>query len=81
MHVDGMSGEGYLSSGIDNLGSIFLVLVLDDLAESILDSRVVAFDKVAVNVLHRERGLACKDSLSMIDLGSAMQILVGRGLG
>ena len=49
----------YLASRIDDLSRIVLVLVLDHLAESILDGRVVAVDKVPVDELHRQTRLAC----------------------
>jgi hypothetical protein len=50
----------YLASRIDNLSRIVLVLVLDHLAKSILDSRVVAVDKVPIDKLHRHTRLACR---------------------
>lgn len=49
----------YLSSGIDNLGGIILVLVLDHFAKSVLNGWIVAVDKVAVDELHRHTRLAC----------------------
>jgi hypothetical protein len=49
----------YLASRIDNLSRIVLVLILDHLAEGILDSRVVAVDEVPVDELHRQTRLAC----------------------
>lgn len=52
----------YLASRIDDLSRIVLVLVLDHLAERILDGRVVAVDKVPVDELHRQTRLACAPS-------------------
>jgi len=49
----------YLASGIDNLRCKVLVLVANHLAERILNSWVVAVDKVAVDKLHRQTRLAC----------------------
>jgi len=49
----------YLASGVDDLGGKLLVLVPNDLAERVLDGRVVAVDKVAVDELHRQTRLAC----------------------
>lgn len=49
----------YLASGIDDLCCKVLILVPDHLAEGILDSRIIAIDKVAVDELHRETRLAC----------------------
>ena len=45
----------YLASGIDDLGSKVLTLVTDDLAKSILNGRIVRFDKVAVHKLYGQR--------------------------
>ena len=50
----------YLASGIDDLGCKVLVLVANHLAECVLNSRVVAVDKVAVDKLHRETRLSCR---------------------
>jgi len=47
-----------LASGVDDLGGKLLVLVPNDLAERVLDGRVVAVDKVAVDELHRQTRLA-----------------------
>lgn len=47
-----------LASRIDDLGSIVLTLDPNYLAESVFDGRIVAFDKVAVNILDGERGFA-----------------------
>lgn len=52
----------YLASSINDLGRKVLVLPLDHLAERILDSRVIAIDKVAVDELHRHTRLACTNS-------------------
>lgn len=48
----------YLSSGIDNLSRIVLPLVANLLTKGVLDSRVVALDKVAVYVADGEGGFA-----------------------
>lgn len=42
----------YLSSSINDLGGKLLALVLDDRAESVLNGRVVALDKVVLDELH-----------------------------
>lgn len=52
----------YLSSRVDNLRSKLLTLVLDSLTEGILDSRIVAIDKVSVDELDSKRGLAWEES-------------------
>lgn len=49
----------YLAGGIDDLRGKVLVLVANHLAEGVLNGRVVAVDKVAVDKLHRETRLAC----------------------
>lgn len=49
----------YLSCSVDNLCGIVLPLVPNQFAKRILDGRVVALDKVAVDELDRERRLAC----------------------
>jgi hypothetical protein len=49
----------YLSSGINDLGRKVLVLIPDHLAECILNSGIVAVDKVAVDKLHRHTRFAC----------------------
>lgn len=48
-----------LAGGVDHLDGKVMLAVADDFAESVLDSRVVGVDKVAVNVLHCEGGFAC----------------------
>lgn len=48
-----------LAGGVDDLGGIFLALVADLLAECVLDGRVVALDKVSLDVTDRQRGFAC----------------------
>lgn len=48
-----------LAGGVDHLDGKVMVAVADDLAESVLDGRVVGVDEVAVDVLHCERGFAC----------------------
>lgn len=49
----------YLASSIDNLRCKVLVLVTNHLAERVLNSWIVAVDKVAVDELHRQTRLAC----------------------
>lgn len=44
----------YLSCGINDLCRKVLTLVPYDLAKSVLNSRIVGFDKVAVDELDRE---------------------------
>lgn len=51
--------DAYLSCGIDNLGSKFLVLIPNDLAEGIFNRGIVALDEVPVDELHRQTRLAC----------------------
>ena len=48
----------HLTGRINNLRSKLLALILDELAEGVLDGRVVALDEVAVDELHREGRLA-----------------------
>lgn len=48
-----------LAGGVDHLDGKVMVAVADDLAESVLDGRVVGVDKMAVDVLHCEGGFAC----------------------
>lgn len=52
-------GKTYLAGGVDDLSGELLTFVLDDLAESVFNRRVVALDKVAVDELDRKRRLAC----------------------
>lgn len=59
MRRSGAVGRTHLAGGVDDLGGELLAFVFDDLAEGVLNCRVVAFDKVAVDKLHRKRGLAC----------------------
>lgn len=59
MHRSRAVGKTYLSGGVDDLRRELLAFVLDDLAEGVFDCWVVALDKVAVDKLHRKRGLAC----------------------
>jgi hypothetical protein len=49
----------YLTSGIDNLRRKVLVLISNHLAKCVLNSRIVAIDKVAIDELHRQTGFAC----------------------
>lgn len=55
----------YLSCSIDNLGCIVLVLVANNLAKSILNGRIVAVDKVAVDELYRQTRLAYTGRVSV----------------
>lgn len=45
----------YLSRGIDDLRDVILALILDRLAEGVLDRGVVAVDEVTIDELHSER--------------------------
>lgn len=51
--------SSYLTSSVDDLGSIILSLIFDNLAERVFDGGVVAFDKVAVDELDCYGGFAC----------------------
>lgn len=42
----------YLASSIDDLCCEILVFVANDLAEGVLDGRIVTIDKMAVDELH-----------------------------
>jgi hypothetical protein len=44
----------HLTSRINDLGGVFLALILDDLAEGILNRGVVALDKMAIHELNGE---------------------------
>lgn len=46
----------YLTRGVNYLRRKVLTTMLDDLAKSIFDSRIVAVHKVTIHELHRERG-------------------------
>jgi hypothetical protein len=48
-----------LPGRVDNLGRKLLALVADLLAKGVLDGRVVALDKVPVDIADCQRGLAC----------------------
>jgi hypothetical protein len=50
----GHSRTTYLTGSINDLGRKLLVLIPDDFAEGVLDSRIVALDKVTVDELHRQ---------------------------
>ena len=50
--------SAYLTGGVDYLSGKVVTTVLDDLAERIFDSRIVAVDEVPVHELHCERGFA-----------------------
>lgn len=49
-----------LAGSVDDLHGKVLVSVPDDLAERVLDCGVVGVDKVAIDVLHGQRALACR---------------------
>jgi len=72
---DAMRGEKktskYLAGRVDNLSRIILVLVSYQLAECVLNSRIVAVDKVAVNELHRQTRLSCAVSVGYFSHASA----------
>lgn len=53
-----MRASTNLTSGINDLSSIFLALILDDLAKCILDRGIIALHEMAVDKLHRERRFA-----------------------
>jgi hypothetical protein len=42
----------YLACGINNLRRELLLFVRDDLAESVLNGRIITVDKVPVDILH-----------------------------
>lgn len=50
----GPTGKTYLAGGVDDFSGELLAFVLDDLAESVLNCRVVALDEVAVDKLDRK---------------------------
>jgi hypothetical protein len=59
----------YLSCGVDDLGCKVLILVLDDLAECVLNRWIVALDKVAIYELDGEGGFAwSRVSIELIGL-------------
>lgn len=66
----------YLSSGIDNLRGVVLAPKPDHFTKGVLDGRVVALDKVAVDELDREGGFACCQGLkvSIGNVGRALAI-------
>lgn len=49
-----------LASSVDDLHGKVLVPIPDDFAEGVLDGGVVGVDKVAIDILDRQRALACK---------------------
>ena len=53
------TGKTYLASGVDDLCRELLPFVLDDLAESVFNCRVVTLNEVAVDELDCKRRLAC----------------------
>lgn len=57
--------EMYLSSGVNDFGSIFLIFVLYDFAECILDCRIVTLDEVAIDVLNGEGRFSYRDGISI----------------
>jgi hypothetical protein len=64
-HGDGGRDAGrkksskYLACSIDNLRRKVLVLITNHLAKGILNRRIIAVDKVAIDELHRQTRLAC----------------------
>jgi hypothetical protein len=60
----------HLASSINDLSGVFLALILDNLAEGILNRGVVAFHEMAVHELHRERGFPLS-TISERDLGDS----------
>ena len=50
--------SAYLTCGVDYLCREVLTTVLDDLAESVLDSGVVAVHEMSIHELHCKRGFA-----------------------
>ena len=42
----------YLSSGVNDLSRVLLALVLDNFAEGVLNGRIVALNKVAIDELN-----------------------------
>ena len=62
-----------LTGRINEFDGKILTLVSSILTEVVLDSRVVGIDKVAVDVLYRQRAFACGDVVvvvSWVSLGS-----------
>lgn len=62
-----LKGRTDLASGVHNLGAELLVLELDVLAKRVLNGRVVAFDKVAIDELDCERGFAYRSGTRSVD--------------
>lgn len=55
----GEGGSGtYVTSGIDDLAIIFCAVVVDSPLERALDSRVIIFDELALEVLEDESRFA-----------------------
>ena len=52
-------GRGYLAGGVDDFGSVVVVLVFDDAREGVFDGGVVRLDEVTVDELYSEGGFAC----------------------
>ena len=55
-----------LAGCVDDFSRILLALVLDLLGECALDGRVVALDKVTVDVADRERRFACWFAVELV---------------
>ena len=53
-----MARRAYLARGVNYLRRKVLTAVLDDLAECVLDSGIVAVHEVSIHELHCERGFA-----------------------
>ena len=49
-----LEGGTYLARRVNDLGRKLLSLVLDNLAERVLNGRVIALNKVSIDELHRQ---------------------------
>jgi hypothetical protein len=49
----------YLAGCVDDLSGVFLPLVLNDFAKSILDCGIITLYKVPIHEAHRERRFPC----------------------
>ena len=75
MHAQAQRAYTYLSSSIDDLRRKLLPLVLDDLAEGVLNCGVVGLDEVAVDVLYSKRGFACSRARSAFAVLYVLRLL------
>ena len=57
-------GETYLAGGVDDVTVVVDALVVDGLVEDALDGGVVGLDKVVLDELDDERGLAWRTGVS-----------------